>query len=362
MRLSALAAASLLPLLGACALPHPAIDDTPVEVIEGSVPLLTETPTSRALACLGTLPRQRDIRVAVGDIPDRTGRFDYEDLGSFVTQGATFMMMSALSEAGVPQVNRSTVGIAEWELEQAINQRLGEGRPVSVGNQVITYRPVQRGAITGSTHYITGAITELDFNVFDRVNEVSIGGIGGGIRTFVARIGIDIAVTDTRTTEVVLARSLRKQVAGYEVVANIFRIFDIGGGWGQIEGDELIDVSFASAPTEPLQGSVRWVIENAAYDIASTLLGTGTQCDEHLNETVREDRKARYGITMAAAAQSAPAPGPAAIGDVLDTRPPEEGQVNGNITDPAATPLDCRFIAGRRVCANFPDNAPAPGN
>lgn len=347
-------------LLSACAVP--VVGDDPVEVLQGPVPTLTETPASRALTCLRSVsrPDNLDIRLAVGEIPDRTGRFDYEEVGSFATQGATYMMISALAQSGVRQVNRSTVGIAEWELEQSINQRLGEGRPVRVGDQLLTYRPVPRGAFTGSTHYITGAITELDFNVYQRANEVTIGGIGGGARAFVAQMALDLAVTDTRTTEIVLSKSYKKQVVGYEIRADVFRIFDIGSGIGQIEGEELLDVNFSTQPNEPLQGSMRWVIESAAYDIAAELLGVGATCDTYLNEAERERRAGRRTATI----PPTPAPAPTAIvapsTDTLDTNSPDQEPVNGTLAAPQAAPLDCRFIAGRQVCANFPDSAPNP--
>jgi len=348
-------ALALVLMLSACAVPP--VGDRPAPILQGPIPTLTETPASRALACLAARPdaQNPDLRIAVGEIPDRTGRFDYEDLGSFVTQGATYMMISALAAAGIRQVNRSTVGIAEWELEQSINQRLGEGRPVTVGDQVLTYRPIPRGAFTGSTHYITGAITELDFNVFQRSNEAMIGGIGAGMRVFVARVAVDLAVTDTKTTEIVLSRSYRKQVVGYEIQANIFRIFDIGSGVGQIAGEELIDVNLATQPNEPLQGSVRWVLESAAYDIASELLGTGALCDAHLNEAERERRQARRGRI--------PLPRPAEIdapAGILDSTDPDAAAVDGSLPEPQATPLECRFIAGRQICANFPGSAPNP--
>lgn len=339
--------------LGGCALPPP---DEPVKTLQGPVPFAAVTPATDALACLAEVVRATptDLRLAVGDIPDRTGRFDYEEVGSFVTQGATYMMVAAVAQAGVRQVNRSTIGIAEWELQQALSQRLGEGRPLRVGQQTITYRPVPRGAFLGSTHYVTGAITELDFNVFQRSNEVAVGGIGFGGRSFAAQVALDLMVTDTRTTEVVLSRSYRKQIVGYEVRADVFRIFDIGGGVGQIDGDELIEVSFADQPNEPLQGSVRWAVEAAAYDIAARLLGAEDRCDGFLTPSERERRAAAR-----AAARPIPAP-PPPVDDPLETTDPSAGPAAGSLPAPSATPLDCRVVAGRTVCAPFPDTAP-PG-
>ncbi len=75
------------------------------------------------------------------------------------------MMNVALAEAGAHLVNRSSVNVAEWELNKAMEKKLGDGRSSLVDNQKINFRPVKAGVLLGSTHYITGAITELNWNI-----------------------------------------------------------------------------------------------------------------------------------------------------------------------------------------------------
>jgi curli production assembly/transport component CsgG/holdfast attachment protein HfaB len=67
-----------------------------------------------ALSCLSKhVPRNLDMRLAVHSIPDRTGVNGYDGPGSYVTQGAELMMISAFAKTGVRQVNRTATSIAE---------------------------------------------------------------------------------------------------------------------------------------------------------------------------------------------------------------------------------------------------------
>lgn len=362
-------------ILGGCAIPQDM--DQPQELLQGSIPTIAETPASEALNCLSDVPRPSnfDIRLAVGEIPDLTGRFDYNDLGAFISQGATNMMISAIGETDIPQVNRFTTGIAEWELDQAVERRLGEGRTVQAGNQQVSFRPVPFGSITGSTHYITGAITELDFNVYQRVNELNIAGFGAGNRAFLAQVAMDIAVTDTRSTEILFSRPYRKQILGYEIQGEVFRIFDLGDGLGQIEGNELIDISVSNEPNEPLQGAVRWVTELAAYDIVSDALNAGSRCDDRLNpaqQDYRRDAMAPEIDSNETGADGAPSPGQTPETDAAresdaDTTPSldsltgrqdlpsiedREEPATQSQGDRQTSPTrpGCRIIGGREVC------------
>jgi curli production assembly/transport component CsgG/holdfast attachment protein HfaB len=352
-------------LLSACTSLPPPGDEPKENLLQGPVPFSAETPSSQALRCLARYDLgRRDLRVAVGEIPDLTGRYDFEDTGSFATQGATYMMVTALGQAGVRQVNRSTLGIAEFELNQAIQQRLGEGRPILVGNQQITYRPVPRGAFLGSTHYITGAITELDFNAVSGGVDVSIGGIGGAARYFLLQIGLDLAVTETQSTEIVLGRGWRKQLVGYEVEADVFRFFEIGGD------DELFDINIGEQPNEPLQGAVRWIIETAAFDLLRDLYVLDGRCEPVLGEAQR-----RHMPAAVHARAEADAPGPAADtpdteaapaaaeppGDTLNPEErPLEPTANGAPPGPRPSGVDCRFVNGRWVCGRLPETTPNP--
>lgn len=351
---SLLCAAAAALLLAGCAVTPP-MGEEPAKLLTGPIPVKTSTPITGALRCLAHQPRgPLDVRLAVGDIPDRTGRFNYQDIGAYMTQGATHMMISALAQAGTAQVNRSTTAIAEFELAQSLQQRLGEGRPVTVGNQTVAFRPVAKGTLLGSTHYITGAISELDFKVVNSAASVTVGGIGGGAKSYAVQIGLDLAVTDTRTSRIVYAKSWRKQAIGYETSANLFRFFDLGVKGGAFAGDILFDVSIGEQPTEPLQGAVRWAIESAAYDIVSDIYRTGTACDHLLTQAARERREAELADLAAVRAMQASAQTPAAsdAGEPLNKTPADPSPKADGLPS-LGRPADggnCRYAGGRMIC------------
>jgi curli biogenesis system outer membrane secretion channel CsgG len=285
---------------GACTAVPPG--DQPIAVVRGPLPTRAVTPMQPALTCLRErLPRRVDLRLAVHGIPDRTGVVDYNGPGAYVTQGAELMMVSALARSGARQVNRTATNIAEWELEQAMEKRLGDGGRVQVGAAEVAFRPVQAGTLLGSTHTIYGGITELDFDLESGGAEAHVAGIGGKARGYYVGVGLDVVVADTRTTEVVLARSYRKQVWGQEIEANLFRFWDVGNGGDKIGdfGTELFDVRIGRQQNEPVHQSVRWVVEQAAYELVRDLAGVGGACDSLVPET---SRSAPAAVALAATA------------------------------------------------------------
>jgi curli biogenesis system outer membrane secretion channel CsgG len=293
---------------GACTAVPPG--DKPIAVVRGPLPTRAVTPMQPALACLRErLPRRVDLRLAVHGIPDRTGVVDYNGPGAYVTQGAELMMVSALARSGVRQVNRTATNIAEWELQQAMEKRLGDGGKVQVGAAEVAFRPIQAGTLLGSTHTIYGGITELDFDLESGGAEAHVAGIGGKARGYYVGVGLDVAVSDTRTTEVVLARSYRKQVWGQEIEANLFRFWDIGNGGDKIGdfGTELFDVRIGRQQNEPVHQSVRWVVEQAAYELVRDLAGVGAACDSLVPETSRSAPTAVALADVAAAPRRAAA-------------------------------------------------------
>lgn len=274
--LAALAAAAL----SGCAVQPPG--QTPIATVQGSVPLRASSPMSEALTCLATkLPRERDLRLAVFTIPDRSGVTDYDGPGAYLTQGAELMMVSALAKTGVRQVNRTATNVAEWELNQAIEKRLGEGAPVLIADRAVPYRPVPMGSFLGSTHTVYGGLTELDFDILSDGAEVSVAGFGVKGRGYYISVGMDLVVSDSRTTEIVLARHYRKQIWGQEMEAGLFRFWDIGSGGANIGefGVELFDVRVGKQQNEPIHASVRWVVEQAAYELVRDLAGVGDACE-----------------------------------------------------------------------------------
>lgn len=151
-------------------------------------------------------------------------------------------------------MNRTATSIAERELAQAMEKRLGEGTKVQLGDKAVAFRPIQVGSYLGSTHTIYGGITELDFDLQSDGGEVNVAGIGGKARGYCISFGLDIMVADTRTTAIVLARSYRKPIWGQEIEANLFRFWDIGSGGDSI-GDFGVEHVAGSAAGASLGGT-----------------------------------------------------------------------------------------------------------
>lgn len=255
----------------------------PKKAYIGAVPVMTRTPVDAALACLSTRPEVKRFSKVFGVhiVSDQTQRFNSEETGGFVPRDSAGMLVSLLQKAGVKQVNRSNTAVSEWEIAKAREQILGDGGNTTVGNQTLPFRPLVKGTIRGSDYVIDGAITQLDFNTYSDGIEASVGGLGGGARSFAITAAIDLRVTDTRTTRIVKAESYSKQAVGHEVFASVFRFFS----------DELFDVKIGGKNQEGLQAAIRWVLADATYDIVSDLTKHDGSCDTYLPKASQADKQ-----------------------------------------------------------------------
>lgn len=254
-----------------------------VAQLTGPAPSANVTPMESALLCVAEHGRNnRSLRVAVSDITDGTGSRNLAgDSSSLLTQRPDLMFTVGLAKTGVRVINRSSTRVAEWEMGQAMERRLGDGSSTFVDGTEYEYRPITAGGILGSTHYVTGALTEVNWNISSSTAEAGLFGFATGARIFYISVAADLIVTDTRTTEVVMARSYQKQIVGREINAGTFRFFDIDQG--ELGPVELFDLSIGDQQNEPVQRAVRWLIELAAYDIAATLTHTNDECDNLVN-------------------------------------------------------------------------------
>jgi curli biogenesis system outer membrane secretion channel CsgG len=352
MRRPALLAGLVATALAGCTVQPPG--DTPVDVVRGPLPTTLSTPMAEALQCVNrNLPRDLDIRLAVHSLPDRTGVNDYDGPGAYVTQGAELMMISALAKAGARQVNRTATSIAEWELSQAMEKRLGEGGKVMVNEVPVGFRPIQVGYYLGSTHTIYGGITELDFDLVSDGIEAQVAGVGGKARGYYISIGLDVIVADSRSTEIVLARSYRKQVWGQELEANLFRFWDIGSGGDDIGdfGVELFDLRLGRQENEPIHQSVRWVVEQAAYEVVRDLAGLGAVCEDNISELSRSE-PSPVALAVPRDRQLAAVPQttePAPLARELDETPDAAAAPTASVEETTPTPVDPAEVAGPTV-------------
>lgn len=297
-----------------------------VAPITGPAPRLNTTPMAPALACMATQGRS-DLRIGVADFVDGTGVMEGGTQNSrALSQRPDMMMTVALSSAGAHLVNRSSVNVAEWEMNKAMEKKLGDGRSNRILNQKVDFRPIKAGILLGSTHYVTGAITELNWNLSSNVAEGGAFSVSAGRRTYRISIAVDVVVTNTQTTEIVHARSYKKQLVGFETNANYFRfmhqdtaarLLASGNAAAAAASSalELFQANLGEKQNEPTQTALRWVIELAAYDIMRNLRPGGGSCDRYLVAEGEEEVASRVAMTraedrpvVAAAAQPKPAP------------------------------------------------------
>lgn len=282
----------LVSMLAGCA----TTDDTtrPAATPVGPAPTYAVTQMESALKCLaGVYPAAADLRIGVNDLTDGTGAtLSGDTFSKMLTQRPDMMMTIALAKTGARVVNRSSTGVSEWELKQAMQKYIGDGKarinPAS--KEPIPYRPILAGSLLGSTHYVSGAISELNWNIKSDVSEFGVGGLTLGGRNYRISLGVDLIVTNTTTTEIVMARSYSKQLVGREISSGLFRFFDVGRASKNFGPKEVFEFNLGRQANEPVQTAVRWILETAAYEIVSSLSGVGSSCDDLLPEGSRPER------------------------------------------------------------------------
>ena len=272
---AALLLAATAAALGGCVSPVPDATGRYVAPIGGAPVISNETPYSSSLRCLSGYTH-RPIRMAVGQIADYTGKYESDNSGRKVTQGAALMAMSALSKAGVQLVERFDTSVAEMELKYANNKLIGEDAAHGSGD----YRKIFAGSIPGSDYYLVGGITELNFNIGSNGAEADGGGTAAkavkamaAANLYVMNVGLDLRLVDTNTLEVVDVISYQKQIIGRQLQAGVFDFL----------GHNFFDASLGESALEPVQLAVRSVIERAVLEMTSRLYKTEGACASALD-------------------------------------------------------------------------------
>lgn len=208
------------------------------------------TPYSQCLKTLKALPAKNLPTFAVGEVADKTGQVNYQENGHQLSQGVSEMVISALYKTGKARlVERLDLRIPLAEVKLAEQGKLSR----SIG----TY-----SQIPASDFVLTGALTELNYNIVSGGAQAFVTGIGGGAKTVVINVALDLRVINSRNFAVDYVTSLQKQIFGVEVEANVFRFF----------GDTLVEFNAGAIKNEPLQLGVRSVVEMAVYQIMTDFL------------------------------------------------------------------------------------------
>ncbi|ENU61581.1 CsgG/HfaB family protein [Acinetobacter lwoffii] len=213
----------------------------PVSLVQG--PPITDifTPFDMALSCLKGQLRS-DVSFSVGAILDQTGKDVVTNGGSgkMVTQGAGDMVQSALFQAGVSLMNRRDPRIIESEAMWGIRD------------------PRQ---IQASDYYVTGSINSLDFipgGGFD----MQIAGVGPNYSQTRIMVGLDLSLTDTRSSKVVGNVSLQKQIAAQ----------DYGLSAGRFAGRTLLNIQIGKGEREATNFALRQMLNLATFELLSQVV------------------------------------------------------------------------------------------
>ncbi len=160
------------------------------------------------------------------------------------------MVISALAKTGMAQmVERLDLRIPLAEVKLAEQKKLSRS--------IDDY-----GKLPASDFILVGALTELNYNIVSGGAQLYVKGIGGGARTVVINVAMDLRVIDSKNFAIRYVSTLQKQIVGYEIDANIFRFF----------GSTLIEFDAGTIRNEPMQLGVRSVAEMAVYQIMTDFL------------------------------------------------------------------------------------------
>lgn len=205
-------------------------------------PAITDivTPFDEALTCLDGIIAREAI-FGVGRIPDNTGRrTDAASSDFMITAGAGDIVQSALFKAGVTVVNRRDMGTAVMESQWGIRD-LSPQLPTMFA--------------------ITGSISSLDFVPASGFYAV-IGGFGPRARLGRVIVGLDMAVTDTRTGRIVANVALKKQIVAREAGFQTSRVID----------NIIVDLDFGLSEREALNFALREMLQFATFELLVQLM------------------------------------------------------------------------------------------
>jgi curli biogenesis system outer membrane secretion channel CsgG len=206
------------------------------------------TPFDKALICLR--PRvNKNITFSVGAVLDQTGKEQLTDggLGKFVTQGAGDMLQSALYEGGVSLLNRRDPRVLEAELKWGLQD--------------------QR-RIVPSDYFITGSINSLDIMPGGGV-QTEISGMGPTYSQMRMLVGIDLALTSSKTSQIIANVALQKQI-----FATDFNI-----AMGNFLGVTLFNVNAGYKEREAIHFALRQMINLATFELLTQIMSPKDYAD-----------------------------------------------------------------------------------
>jgi len=266
MKYQTLLATSLLVALTGCSTTQPnQSKNTGFSPLQGPSITTNDTRYTRGLACVSDrINISSKVRISVGQIPDKTGKVNTTE-GYKLTQGVESMAITALAKIPAIQVverrNLETYNIEAKLMRQKL---IGDGRKYQLSNgKKINYRPMLSGSVKGADYYITGAVTEVNYNIYSGGHSLNVSGFELGTRTVAMNVAMDLRLVDVKTLDVIDAISLQKQFIGKQTKAGLYRFVD----------SELVTYNGGRSIDEPLQLGVRAIVERGTAQLVGRLFG-----------------------------------------------------------------------------------------
>lgn len=249
------------------------------EPLQGSAITENTTRYTSGLECVSKrINLSKKIKVTIDQIPDKTGKVNSSE-GYKITQGVESMAITALTKIKAIQVvERRNIGSFNIETELMEKKRIGDKRRYKLSNgRSINYKPMLSGKIHSADYYITGAVTEVNYNIYSGGKLLNISGLEFGSKTVMMNVAMDLRIVNVHTLEVIDSISLQKQFVGKRTKAGLYRFID----------KQIVNYDGGSSTDEPIQMGVRSLVERGVAQLVGRLFNV------RVNECYHDDIKIR---------------------------------------------------------------------
>lgn len=263
MKIKTLASLSILSFSVGCATTGDIAPTANYETLKGPVVTENNTPYTKGLQCVSDrVTLSRKIRMTIDQIPDKSGKVNSAE-GYKLTQGVESMAITALTKIPAIQVvERRNISAYNIEADLMRKKLIGDEQKYSLSNgKKINYRPLLSGSVSGADFYITGALTEVNYNIYSGGGVLNVSGIELGKKTVAMNVAMDLRLVNVKTLDVINSISLQKQFVGQRNKAGIYRFVD----------KELVNLDVGSSTDEPLQLGVRSLVERGVAQLVGDL-------------------------------------------------------------------------------------------
>lgn len=263
MKIKTLASISILSFLVGCATTGDIEPVANYKTLKGPAITENKTPYTQGLQCVSDrVNLSRKIRMTIDQIPDKSGKVNSAE-GYKLTQGVESMAITALTKIPAIQVvERRNISAYNIESDLMRKKLIGDEQKYSLSNgKKINYRPMLSGSVSGADFYITGALTEVNYNLYSGGALLNISGVELGKKTVAMNVAMDLRLVNVKTLDVINSISLQKQFIGQRNKAGIYRFVD----------KELVNLDVGSSTDEPLQLGVRSLVERGVAQLVGDL-------------------------------------------------------------------------------------------